>query len=79
MMNNEYYRLLELKRLIDTKRATKNDEREYIDLMYSQNRITQKQYENYMSNKNSDDILQATLTIGGVLLAAWLLNKLINE
>jgi len=78
-MNNEYYRLLELKRLIDTKRATKNDEREYIDLMYSQNRITQKQYENYMSNKNSDDILQATLTIGGVLLAAWLLNKLINE
>ncbi|GAB5398979.1 MAG: hypothetical protein Aureis2KO_05640 [Aureisphaera sp.] len=76
---DDYNRLLELKKLIDRKQASKEEEREFIDLMYSGNRISEEQYENYMSNKNADDILQAAITIGGVLLAVWLIKKLIND
>jgi len=79
MKNKEYNRLLKLKRLINSNQATKTEEREYIELMYSNNRISKTQYDNYISNKNADAVLQATLTIGGVLLATWLINKLLSE
>jgi len=70
--------LLELKNLIDNNQASENQKRKYIELLYRNNNITKKQYEDYLSNKNTDDIIQATLTIGGIVLAAWLLSKLLD-
>jgi len=78
MNNLEYQNLLELKNLIDNNQASENQKRKYIELLYRNNNITKKQYEDYLSNKNTDDIIQATLTIGGIVLAAWLLSKLLD-
>ena len=78
MNSINYQRLLELKRLIDNNSATKSDKSEYMRLLYQNGNITKSQYDAYLSNENSDDIINAGLTIGGVLLAAWLIKKLLD-
>lgn len=74
----EYQKLLELKQLIDNNQATNEQKREYVELLYKNGHISRKQYEDYLSNKNSEDIIKAALIIGGVLLVAWLISKLLE-
>jgi len=78
MNNSEFQRLLDLKELINNKQASKEDKKEYMKLMFEHGHITKKQYEDYISNSNSDDIIKGALTIGGVLLAGWLISKLLD-
>ena len=79
MNNLEYSRLLELKRLINSKQATSEQKREYIDILYRNGNITKEQFDAYQKNQNNDEIINAALTIGGVLLATWLLTKLFEK
>lgn len=79
MKNIEYNRLLELKRLIRSGQANKAEKKEYMTLLYKNGNITKEQYDKFLSNQNSDDIVNAALTIGGVLLATWLLSKLFKD
>lgn len=79
MNNVDYNRLLELKRLIDSKQADSGQKKEYIELLYRNGNITEQQYKAYLENQNSDDIINAALTIGGVLLATWLISKLFEK
>lgn len=79
MNNIDYNRLLELKRLIDYKQADTNQKKEYIGLLYRNGNITEQQYQAYMKNQNTDEIINAALTIGGVLLATWLIGKLFEK
>jgi hypothetical protein len=79
MKNIEYNRLLELKRLIREGQANKAEKKEYMTLLYKNGNITKEQYDAYLSNQNSDEIVNAALTIGGVLLATWLLTKLFED
>jgi hypothetical protein len=79
MKNTEYNRLLELKRLVKNKSATKKETNEYMTILYKNENISQGQYEKYLSNQNSDDIVNAALTIGGVMLATWLITKLFSK
>lgn len=79
MNNLEYSRLLELKRLINSKQATSEQKREYINILYRNGNITKEQFDAYQKNQNADEIINAALTIGGVLLAAWLLTKLFEK
>ena len=78
MNNNEYNRLLELKELIDHNQASSQDKKEYMTILYRNGNITRQQYDAFLSNQNSDEIVKAALTIGGVLLATWLIAKLID-
>lgn len=78
MNNGEYNRLLELKELMGKKAASASDKKEYISLLYHNGNITQEQYSSFLSNQNSDEIVNAALTIGGVLLATWLISKLLD-
>ena len=77
-MKNKYNRLLELKSIIDQNRATSQQKREYIELLYQNDNISEKQYNAYLNNQNTDEIFKAALTIGGVVLAAWLISKLLE-
>jgi len=79
MRNVNYERLLELKTLIDNNQAGNKDKKEYLELLYRNGNITKQQYEGYLKNQNSDDIVNAALTIGSVLLATWLINKLFES
>ncbi|MBN9284849.1 MULTISPECIES: hypothetical protein [unclassified Flavobacterium] len=75
----DYSRLLELKRLIDNKQATSEQKKEYLNILYRNGNITKEQYDAYLKNQNTDEIINAALTIGGVLLAAWLITKLFEK
>ncbi|SOU87089.1 hypothetical protein [Tenacibaculum dicentrarchi] len=79
MKNIDYNRLLELKRLIKNDNASKKDKKEYMTLLYKNGNITSGQYEKFLNDKNDNDVINAALTIGGVLLATWLLTKLFSE
>lgn len=80
MMNNlDHSRLLELKGLIDSKQATTEQRREYIDILYRNGNITREQFEAYQKNQNTEEIINAALTIGGVILATWLISKLFEK
>ncbi|CAA0211415.1 conserved hypothetical protein [Tenacibaculum maritimum] len=79
MKNIDYDRLLELKRLIKNGNASKKDKKEYMTLLYKNGNITNEQYEKFLGEKSDNDVINAALTIGGVLLATWLLTKLFNK
>ena len=48
-------------------------------ILYKNGNISKKQYNKFLSNQDSDDVVSAALTIGGVMLATWLLTKLFNN
>ncbi len=75
MNNSEYNRLLELKDLINNNSASKTDKKEYMGILFRNGNISKQQYDNFLSDQNSDDIVKAALTIGGVVLATWLISK----
>ncbi len=79
MNSIDYNRLLKLKRLIDTRQANTIDKKEYIELLYRNGNITKQQYQAYLRNQNTDEIINAALTIGGVLLATWLISRLFEN
>lgn len=78
MNNNEYRRLLELKELINQNQASSRQKKEYLELLYRNGNITESQYKSFLKNQNTDDIIKAALTIGGVVLVAWLISKLLE-
>jgi hypothetical protein len=79
MENKEYDDLLRLKSLIDSNRASNEQKKEYMTILYNNGNITYDQYNRFLSNQNSDDVIKAALTIGGFMLAVWLLSKLTTE
>lgn len=79
MNNTDYSRLLELKRLINNKQASSEQKREYLNILYRNGNITKEQFDAYQKNQNADEIINAALTIGGVLLATWLIAKLFDK
>ena len=76
MENKEYNRLLQLKNLIDENTATKDQKKEYMSILLKNGNITQDQYNKFLNDQNPDDVFRAALTIGGFMLAVWLLSKL---
>jgi hypothetical protein len=79
MNNIEYGRLLDLKNKISHNQATAEERKEYMTLLYRNGNITKDQYDKFLSNQNAEDIVKAGLTIGGVILATWLLLKLTDK
>lgn len=79
MNKNEYDRLLELKKLIDSKEASREEKKEYMSILYENGNISKKQLDEFNKGENTDSIINAALVIGGVLLATWLLTKIFEE
>ena len=79
MLNNDYQRLFDLKQKINLNIASKDEKNEYMLLLYRNGSITKQQYDAYISNQNADELIKGALTIGGILLATWLIAKLFEK
>ena len=75
-MNINYQRLFSLSQKVKTGHATKPEKDEYMELLYQNNSITHKQYNDYKSGRNVEDIFNTALVIGGIVLLGYLLGKL---
>lgn len=56
--------------------ATKAEKDNYMWILYQNNHITKKQYDQYISEKNSNEVLNAGLTIGAIVLLGSLIRKI---
>lgn len=59
--------------------ATKQERDEYILILYKNGNITQQQYNEYLANgnkSNTEEIVNAALSIGAVILIGYLLSEL---
>jgi hypothetical protein len=79
MNNKRYQRLLELKDIIKEKKASKKEKKEYMMILYENGNISKGQYDKFNKGENSDNIVNAALTIGGIILASWLITKLFEK
>lgn len=59
--------------------ATKQEKDEYMLILYRNGSITQKQYNEYLTNgnkTNTDEIVNAALAVGAVLLIGYLIKEI---
>ena len=59
--------------------ATKQEKDEYMLILYRNGSITQKQYNEFLANgnkANTDEIVNAALAVGAVLLIGYLIKEL---
>ena len=73
---NDYQKLLALRDKINNKSATFEEQKEYVRMLTNEGKLTEEQYQ---MDKLQNDVLNAALTIGGIILLAWLVGKLINK
>ena len=76
MNNIDYSRLSYLGEKVRTGIATKQEKDEYMLTLYQHGKISATQYNNYTANNNSEEILNAGLSIGAVLLIGYVLSQL---
>ena len=71
-----YMRLSFLGDKVKAGNATKAEKDEFMLMLQKNGSITTKQYNDYTANRNTDDIVNAALAIGAVVLIGYLLNEL---
>jgi hypothetical protein len=72
----DYQRLLSLSNKVKSNQASKPEKDEYMNLLYHNDSITQKQYNDYKQGRNVEEIINAALVIGGIVLLGYLLTKI---
>lgn len=77
--NMNYDRLLVLNQKVKNNSASNSEKDELMSLLYKNNSITKKQYEDYLQGRNIDDILKASVAIAGIVLLGYLLSKLLSK
>ncbi len=78
LTKKESYDLYILHKKINEGKADKKEKLRYVELLYKDNRITPKEYDNYrqqIEKENSDIDWNILLGIGGLALALFLLLK----
>lgn len=80
MSNNlDFQRLSYLGDRLRAGLATKQEKDEYMLILYRNGNITQQQYNEYLANDkktNTDEIVEAALAVGAVLLIGYLIKEL---
>lgn len=81
MSNLNFQRLSYLGDRLRKGLATKQEKDEYMQILYKNGNITQKQYTEYLANgnkTNTEEILEAALAVGAVLLIGYLIKEIFN-
>lgn len=83
-MNNiiNYQRLSFLGDKVKAGTASKAERDEFMLMLHQNGSITQKQYNDYLANgnkTNTDEIVNAALAVGAVLLIGYLINELFKS
>ncbi len=76
--STDIQRIFELNQKLLNKTATKPEKDEYMKRLFNNNSITKKQYDDYLAGRNSEDVTQAALTIGGIFLLGYLISRLVK-
>lgn len=75
----DYDRLIYLNQKINNNTATKEEKDEYMYALYSNGNITKQQHDKYVSDSAmQEEIIKAALAIGGIILVAYLIEKLVK-
>ena len=56
--------------------ATKEEKDEYMLTLYQNGKISEVQYNSYIANRNSTEIVNAALSVGAVLLIGYVLSQI---
>lgn len=72
---NDYTRLSYLGDKVKAGSATKAETDEFMKIIYENGKITKIQYDDYVSNRNTQDIVDAALAVGAI----WLIGSLLSE
>lgn len=77
----DYNKLNYLSNRIKGGNATKPEKDEYMYMLYHNGNITKQQYDNYTNSGalSTEELIQAGLVIGGVLLVAHLLSSIFKK
>lgn len=62
--------------------ASNQEKDEYMLILYKNGNITQKQYNDYLANRNkesTDEIVNAALAVGAVLLIGYLISEMFKS
>lgn len=77
-----YQRLSYLGDKVKLGSATKAEKDEFMDILYQNGSITPKQYNDYKTNGNkinTEEILNAALAVGAVLLIGYLISEMLKS
>ncbi|GIZ16638.1 hypothetical protein [Capnocytophaga catalasegens] len=78
-MKNEadYKTLLHLRDKINENTATFEEQKQYVYMLTQEGKFSQEQYQAFAQKSNlQNNILNAALAIGGIILTAWLISEL---
>ena len=81
-MKNEadYKALMALREKINNKTASFEEQKQYMRMLTDEGKMTEEQYQMFaQKDKLQNDILDAALTIGGIILITWLVGKLLEK
>lgn len=70
-----YKRLSYLGDKVKEGKATKVEKDEFMLMLYQHGNITKEQYSTYLNDKTKDEVLDAGLAIGAILLIGYLLKE----
>lgn len=78
MKSINYHRLSYLGDRVKAGQATKTEKDEFMSLLYQNGNITAVQYNDYVAGRNTDNIINAALAVGAVVLLGYLLKELFS-
>lgn len=76
----DYQILMDLRKKINNKTATFEEEKQYVRMLTDEGKLTQEQYKMFAEKDTlQNEVLNAALAIGGIILVAWLAGKLLEK
>ncbi|WKZ64801.1 MAG: hypothetical protein QY325_08465 [Flavobacteriales bacterium] len=75
----DYMRLATLGEKVRAGSATNQERDEYMELLYRNGSITRQQYNDYRAGRNADEILNAALAVGAIILIGHLLKAIFSK
>jgi hypothetical protein len=75
----DYRRLSYLGDKVKAGNATKLEKDEFMAMLFKNGSITQKQYIDYSTNQNTEEIVKAALAVGAVILIGYLLKEMFSS
>ncbi|MEQ8686992.1 MAG: hypothetical protein RIE86_16945 [Imperialibacter sp.] len=75
----DFKRLSYLGDKVKLKTASSEEKDEFMRLLYQNGDLTEKQFKDYKAGRNAQEIVDAALAIGAVLLIAYLIGELLKK
>lgn len=77
--NFDYRKFTILGDKVKSGNATIQEKDEFMKMLFQNGRLSKTQYDEYLKNRNNNDIIDAALAIGGIILIGYLLAELFGK